>query len=222
MTSSKDFEEKIQVQLSYGLLQKVKNQNKKVKLFFTETEIFLLDIESVQSKNFNLLFSEKKANPFKLGGSYALHFELGGVNHTGSVHVEKTGTSLILHFERDLSILHRRNDFRVTPPNKEEYFVNIKGLDSIKLQVSMGFIDLSLGGVKLTIPKDFDETLLKNDCVLNGELVLKDVTVVFNGIIKTVTDKFIGVQFKDLGLQGKDIVWREVMKWYRYHKNNGM
>jgi hypothetical protein len=105
------------------------------------------------------------------------------------------------------------------PPDGELYFVNVKSINGGRIKQRLEFQDMSLGGAKLRVPMGLNLQLFVVGAILEGELQCQDHSIDFKGKIRSINKKNLGIQFMDLGAEGKNMIWNELMSWYRQRKN---
>lgn len=212
--AAEKLDEKLSIAKTYELL-KLFNNDQKISLYL-DSEIYRETKIDVVEKNFvrlNLL--DTNLSEFQVGKSYNFGFEYQGKNYTGSLMIDDLNGGIKAHLLQDLNVFQRREDFRVRPPDNESYYINVLWLGNSPTNIKMNFIDMSQGGMKMTLREGARLNLFKSEVRIKGNLICKDEVIEFSGIIKKPTAKSIGVQFEDLSAQTKNQIWREVMRWSR-------
>jgi hypothetical protein len=210
--------ETIEIAEAHKLLELLKERKEKVALFLGESDYVFLSIEKIFEKNIILALDVGAPNPFLLGQTYVLQFEYNGSTYTGPAYLEKNNVALTLRYERAIKVMNRRSDFRMPPPDQVNYYVLIKSVDGKKLDQKLKFFDMSLGGTKALVPSGLDLQQFVVNAIVKGQLICQQDTFEFTGIIRSLSKKHLGIQFTDLGTNGKNLVWNELMGWYRHRK----
>lgn len=214
--AAEKLEEKISMSKAFDLMAQ-----------FTDEQKFSLYLDSENYREAKLVSASKnilslslrlmsgQLSDFQVGKSYNFAFEFKGKNYTGSLMIDESNDVLKAHLLRDLNVFQRREDFRVRPPDIESYYIIVLGIGSVSVNIKLNFVDLSHGGMKMTLIESKKINFFKSESRIKGNLICKDDVIEFSGIIKKPTVNSIGVQFDDLSADSKNQIWREVMRWSR-------
>jgi hypothetical protein len=203
----------VQNLLSQGILKK-----EPVKMFLTDKEFVTLPLISVGPDQFILGTNISLKTRINANHSYQIQFGIDSSILNFIAVVINSDNFITLRFEKNAELLNRRESFRYTPPEGGNYYVILNIIDMKTVNDKYGIIDLSVNGLKLLFPAEFDASTLATVKSVRGKLHLEGKVIEFKGDLKNITKKNLSVQFNNLGESLKNEIWNELMKWYRTRK----